>query len=99
MITEAQVEQAALTVKWCDELAANEAYQKVVIAHVRERAREHERAGTDVTAPAHVRAEHHHALRLAREIIGYDDIPDLLARIKSEAEGTLKAWRDQNNPA
>jgi len=95
-ITREQAEEATRLFGWCHELEHSEAFRNVVLSYVEEREEEHDRLGTDVSRPAAERAEHHRALKLAREIIGHKSAPGLVARRKAEAEELLRQWKAQN---
>ena len=96
MITQAQAAEAEQLFKWCHDLEHSEAFARVVLDEIAIRLAEHDRCGVDVTRKPRERAEHHRALKLAREIIGHGDIPGLVAKKKAEAADTLRQWKEQN---
>ena len=96
MITRDQAAEAEQLFKWCHDLEHSEAFERVVLDEIRQRMGEHDRSGTDVAKKPRERAEHHRALKLAREIVGHGDTPSIVARRKAEALEILQAWKEQS---
>ena len=96
MITREDAIEADQVYKWCHDLEQSEAFQEIVLKEIEDRREEHDRCGTDTTKDPLKRAEHHMALKLARDLVGYGKEPGLVARRKAEALSVLQAWNDQH---
>jgi len=89
MITREQAGEAGQLRKWCEDLELSEAFRAVFLAELAEREAEHDRCGCDVAKKPRERAEHHRALKLARELTV------LVARRKAEALAVLAQWKEE----
>ncbi len=99
MITPAQAIEAEQIFKWAHDLEHSEAFRELVVREIREREAEHDRCGTDVSRKPRERAEHHRALKLARDLIGHGDAPGIVAKKKAEALEVLRQWKEQKGEA
>lgn len=89
-ITDAEAQAARTMREFCNTLRDSREYATVVLPFLEAKRKHHHAEGTNVNIPAKKRAEHHHALNLANELLA------LLDTKREEAAEVIEQYRIEN---